>query len=58
MGFRSRIELSYMDRTADARSILALMLLDTRANGTVRITTNGLDEIEAIEAIVTLLGAV
>ena len=40
-----------MDRIADARSTLALVLLAARTNGTVRVTTNGLDEIEAIEAV-------
>jgi phosphocarrier protein HPr len=57
MKFRSRIDLSFNERTADARSILAVMLLAAHTNGTLRVTTDGPDECEAMEAIAALIGS-
>jgi len=55
-GFSSRISLGFRERTANARNVLAVMLLAANFGGTVSIEASGPDEAEAVEALVRLIG--
>jgi phosphocarrier protein len=54
--FKCSVSLAFNGRTANARNILAVMLLAASMGSTIMIEANGQDEIEAIEAITVLLG--
>jgi phosphocarrier protein HPr len=53
--FRSRVSLTFNGRTANARSIVAVMLLAAGVGSTITVETMGPDEREAIEALVDLI---
>lgn len=53
--FRSRLTLEYAGRRADARSIIAIMLLSVTVGGTVAIEADGSDETAAMTAMVGLI---
>jgi len=53
--FRCEVSLSSGVRRASARSIVAVMLLSAAFGTTVRVETDGPDEIAAMTAIVSLL---
>jgi phosphocarrier protein len=55
--FKCSLSLAFKGRTADARSILAVMMLAASVGSTVLIEASGPDEAEAIEALSSLLGA-
>ena len=53
--FKCRISLGFRDRTANARSVLAVMLLAANVGSTILIETSGPDEAEALDAISSLI---
>ena len=53
--FRSRIVLHVGERTASARSIMAVMMLAAAMGATVRVEIEGPDEIAALEAVSAVL---
>jgi phosphocarrier protein HPr len=53
--FRSTVLLAVNGRTADARSIVAVMLLAASVGSTVTVEASGPDAQEAIDAISTLI---
>jgi phosphocarrier protein len=53
--FRSDIALVFEGRRASARSIVAVMLLAVAMGGTIRIEAEGEDEMQAAEALSTLI---
>jgi phosphocarrier protein HPr len=54
--FTSSVQLGFNGRTANARSIIAVMLLAAGAGVAIRIETSGADEMEALEALSELIG--
>jgi phosphocarrier protein len=54
--FKCSVSLAFNGRTANARNILAVMLLAASVGSKIMIETNGPDEAEAIDAITSLLG--
>ena len=52
--FRARVSLEVAGRCANARSIVAVMLLAAAMGTEVTVMAEGPDEAQAIEAIVTL----
>ena len=55
--FKCRVELALNGRTADARNIVAVMLLAAGVGSAVRIETSGVDEREALEALSALISS-
>jgi phosphocarrier protein len=55
--FRSRVSLTFNGHTANARNIVAVMLLAAGAGSTITVETIGPDESEAIEAVVDLISS-
>ena len=55
--FRSRAVLTVGDRRANARSIMAVLLLAAAMGATVRLETEGPDEQAAMEAMAAVLAA-
>lgn len=55
--FKCRVALAFNGRTADARNIIAVMLLAAGAGSAVRIETSGADEREALEALSALISS-
>ena len=55
--FKSRVELALNGRTADARNIVAVMLLAAGVGSAIRIETSGLDEREALDALSALISS-
>jgi phosphocarrier protein len=53
--FKCNVSLAFNGRTANARNILAVMLLAASVGSTIRIETNGPDEAEAIDALTSLI---
>ena len=53
--FRSDVALVFAGRRASARSILAVMLLAAAMGGVIRIEAEGEDEVQAAEALCTLI---
>ena len=49
--FESKITISLKDKTADASSIMKIMMLQAKQNDTVTIEATGPDEEEAIETL-------
>jgi phosphocarrier protein len=54
--FTCSVSLAFKGRTANARNILAVMLLAASMGGTILIEASGPDEAEAIEALSSLIG--
>jgi phosphocarrier protein HPr len=54
--FKSSVSLAFNGRTANARNVLAVMLLAASVNGTILIEAVGPDEAEAIDALTSLIG--
>jgi len=55
--FRCRVSLTFNGHTANARNIVAVMLLAAGAGSTITVETIGPDESEAIEAVVDLISS-
>jgi phosphocarrier protein len=55
--FKCSVSLAFNGRTANARNILAVMLLAASVGSTILIETSGPDEAEAIEALTSLIGS-
>jgi len=55
--FRSRAVLTVGDRRANARSIMAVLMLAAAMGATVRLETEGPDEQAAMEAMAAVLAA-
>ena len=55
--FRSRAVLTVGDRRANARSIMAVLMLGAAMGATVRLETEGPDEQAAMEAMAAVLAA-
>ena len=53
--FKCRISLGFRDRTANARSVVAVMLLAAGVGATILIEASGPDEAEALDAISSLI---
>jgi phosphocarrier protein HPr len=53
--FRCSVSIAFKGRTANARSVLAVMLLAANVGSTLLIEANGPDEAEAVEALSTLI---
>jgi len=53
--FSSSVSLAFKGRTADARNVLAVMLLAASVGGTILIEASGPDEAEAVEALSALI---
>ena len=53
--FKCRVRLVFNGRTADARNIIAIMLLAAGVGSAIRIETNGVDEREAVDEISALI---
>ena len=54
---RSRVVITVGERRANARSIMAVLMLAAAMGATVRLETEGPDEQAAIEAVVAVLAA-
>jgi phosphocarrier protein len=54
--FRSNVSLAFKGRTANARNVIAVMLLAASVGSTIRIEASGPDEAEALEALSSLIG--
>jgi phosphocarrier protein len=50
------VSLVFKGRTANARNLIAVMLLAAAVGSTIRIEANGPDELEAIDALSSLIG--
>ncbi|CAG0994308.1 HPr-like protein Crh [Gammaproteobacteria bacterium] len=55
--FRSRVVITVGERRANARSIMAVLMLAAAMGATVRLETEGPDEQAASEAVVAVLAA-
>jgi phosphocarrier protein len=55
--FRCSVALICNDRRADARQILAVMLLAASMGATIKIEANGPDEADAVAAITQLINS-
>jgi phosphocarrier protein len=53
--FKCSVSLAFNGRTANARNILAVMMLAASVGSTIMIEANGPDEAEAIEALTVLI---
>jgi phosphocarrier protein len=53
--FSSAVELTANGKTVDCKSVMSLMLLAASKGTDIEITTNGDDETEAMEAVLTLI---
>ena len=53
--FKCRVSLGFKDRTANARSVVAVMLLAAGVGSTILIEASGPDEDEALDAISSLI---
>jgi phosphocarrier protein HPr len=54
--FTCSVSLAFKGRTANARNILAVMLLAASVGGSILIEASGPDEAEAIDALSSLIG--
>jgi phosphotransferase system HPr (HPr) family protein len=57
LGFRSRTVVTAGERSADARSLIAILALGARAGTTVQISAEGEDASAAISALTGCLAA-
>jgi len=55
-GFRSQIRVTRSQRTVDGKSILGLLLLAAARGSQIEITADGIDETEALAALIALVG--
>jgi len=55
--FKCRMQLAFNGRTADARNIIAIMLLAAGVGSAIRIETNGVDEREAVDELSALISS-
>ena len=55
--FKCSVSLAVKGRTANARNVVAVMLLAAAVGSTIRIEANGPDEAEAVDALSSLIGA-
>ena len=53
--FRSRISLAKDGRSVDAKSILGVLMLAGSAGDTLRVSAEGVDSEEAVEALASLI---
>jgi phosphocarrier protein HPr len=53
--FSSNVSLAFKGRKADARNVLAVMLLAASVGSTISIEVSGPDEAEALEALTELI---
>ena len=53
--FASRVEIEFAGQTADAKSIMQVMMLAASVGSNVVIRTSGKDEDEAMSAVTTLI---
>ena len=53
--FRCNVSLVWNGRRASARSVVAVMLLAAGVGATIRLETQGPDEVEAMSAMVALI---
>jgi phosphocarrier protein HPr len=53
--FTCSVSLAFKGRTANARNILAVMLLAASVGGTILIEASGPDEAEALDALSSLI---
>src|SRR5687767_8759539 len=54
--FSSSVSLAFKGRKADARNVLAVMLLSASVGSTISIEVSGPDEAEALDALSNLIG--
>ena len=54
--FSCSVSLAFNGRTANARNVLAVMLLAASVGSTILIEASGSDEAEALDALSTLIG--
>jgi phosphocarrier protein len=54
--FKSSVSLAVNGRTANARNVLAVMLLAASVGSTILIEASGPDEVEALDALGSLIG--
>lgn len=54
--FKCSVALAFNGRTANARNLLAVMLLAASVGSTIMIEANGPDEAEAVDALASLIG--
>ncbi len=54
-GFASQVEIEFGGQTADAKSIMQVMMLAASMGSKVTLRTTGKDEIEAMQALTTLI---
>ena len=55
--FKSNVSLAFGGRTANARNLIAVMLLAASVGSMIRIEASGPDEAEALDALSGLIGA-
>lgn len=53
--FKCSVSLAFKGRSADARNVLAVMLLAASVGGTILIEASGPDEAEAVDALSSLI---
>lgn len=53
--FASRIEVEFAGQTADAKSIMQVMMLAASVGSNILVRTSGNDEAQAMEAIASLI---
>ena len=54
-GFASQVEIEFGGQTADAKSIMQVMMLAASMGSEVTLRTTGKDEVEAMQALTTLI---
>jgi phosphocarrier protein len=54
--FSSSVSIAFRGRKADARNVLAVMLLAASVGSTISIEASGPDEAEALDALTSLIG--
>ena len=55
--YQARVHLAHGSKRADARSIIQLLALGVRPGSPVTVTAEGLDEAEALAAVLDVLSA-
>jgi phosphocarrier protein HPr len=55
--FESKVELTYNNRTVNAKSIMGVITLGAIKDSIVEVVTSGLDEIAALAAVIELVNA-
>lgn len=54
-GFESAVTLKYRDKSADAKSIMSIMMLAAAQGAELDLLVEGADESEALESVATLI---